>query len=56
MKYHLGVRMFHVIYNKLRSVKYIQNKFLGGVGVIMTSDFYQAPPYERELDLSKYQR
>ncbi len=30
--------------NRLRSIKHIQNKKIGGVDVIMTSDFYQAPP------------
>jgi hypothetical protein len=32
--------MLNVIDNKLRSKKHIQNKFFGGVDVIMTSDFY----------------
>jgi hypothetical protein len=36
--------MFNVINNRLRSIKHIQNIFLGGVDVIMTCDFYQAPP------------
>ncbi len=36
--------MFNIIDNKLRSIKHIQNKFFGGVDVIMTSDFYQTPP------------
>ncbi len=36
--------MFNIINNKLRSIKHIQNKFFGDVDVIMTSDFYQAPP------------
>jgi hypothetical protein len=36
-------RMFNVIDNKLRSIKHIQNKFFGGVDVIMISDFYQSP-------------
>jgi hypothetical protein len=40
----VGARMFNAINNKLRSIKYIQNKFFGGVDVIMASDFYQAPP------------
>jgi hypothetical protein len=39
-----GARMFNVINNRLRSIKHIQNIFLGGVDVIMTCDFYQAPP------------
>ncbi len=30
--------------NRLRSIKHIQNKKIGGFDVIMTSDFYQAPP------------
>jgi len=33
--------MLNVIYNKLRSIKHIQNIFFGGVDVIMTSDLYQ---------------
>jgi hypothetical protein len=39
----VGVSMLNVIDNRLRSVKHIQNKFFGGVDVVMTSDFYQAP-------------
>jgi hypothetical protein len=39
----VGARMFNVIDNRLRSIKHIQNIFLGGVDVIMTSDCYQAP-------------
>ncbi len=38
-----GARMFNVIDNRLRFIKHIQNKFFGGVDVIMTTDFYQAP-------------
>jgi hypothetical protein len=37
----VGVNMLNVINNKLRSIKHIQNKFFGGVDVIMTSGFYQ---------------
>jgi len=29
--------------DRLRSIKHIQNKFIGGVDVIMTSDLYQSP-------------
>jgi archaellum biogenesis ATPase FlaH len=39
----VGVRMFNVINNRLRSIKHIQNNFFGGVDVIMISDFFQAP-------------
>ncbi len=39
----VGTRMFNVINNKLMSIKHIQNKFFGGVNVIMINDFYQAP-------------
>jgi hypothetical protein len=39
----VGVRMFNVINNKLRSIKHIQNNIFGGVNVIMTCDFYQTP-------------
>jgi len=35
--------MFNVIDNRLRSIKHIQNNFFGGVDVIMTNDYYQAP-------------
>ncbi len=42
MKYHLLV-LKCFIDNNLKSIKHIQNKFFGGVDVIMTSDFYQAP-------------
>jgi hypothetical protein len=34
----VGAKMFDVIYNRLRSIKNIQNKFFGGVDVIITSD------------------
>jgi hypothetical protein len=40
----VGAMMFDVVDNRLRSIKHIQNNFFGGVDVIMTSDFYQAPP------------
>ncbi len=36
--------MFNIIDNKLKSIKHIQNKFFGGVDVIMIGYFYQAPP------------
>jgi hypothetical protein len=36
----VGVRMFNVIDNRVRSIKHIQNKFSGGVDVIMIGDFY----------------
>jgi hypothetical protein len=39
----VGARMFNVTDNKLKSMKHIQNKFLGGVDVIMTGNFYQTP-------------
>ncbi len=39
----VGARMFNVINNRLRSIKHIQNKFFGGVDVIMIGDFYEAP-------------
>jgi hypothetical protein len=42
MKYHLLV-LKCFIDNNLKSIKHIQNKFFGGVDVIMTSDFYRAP-------------
>jgi hypothetical protein len=40
----VGARMFNVINNRLSSIKHIQNKKVNGVNVIMTCDFYQAPP------------
>ncbi len=36
-------RMFNVINNRLRSIKQNQNKFFGGVDVIMTSDLFETP-------------
>jgi hypothetical protein len=39
----VGVKMFNIINNWLRSIKHIQFVFLGDIGVIMTSDLYQAP-------------
>jgi hypothetical protein len=36
----VGVKMFNVINNKLKSIKHIQNKKFSGVDVIMTSGFY----------------
>jgi hypothetical protein len=40
----VGARIFNVINNRLRSIKHSQNNFFGGIDVIMTSDFFQAPP------------
>jgi hypothetical protein len=40
----VGAKTFNVIHNRLKSIKHIQNKFLGGVDVIMRSDFFQTPP------------
>jgi hypothetical protein len=39
----VGVKMFNVVNNMLRSIKHIQNNFFGGVDVIMIDEFYQAP-------------
>jgi hypothetical protein len=39
----VDARIFNVINNRLRSIKHIQNNLFGGVDVIMTSDFYEAP-------------
>jgi hypothetical protein len=39
----VDARMFNVIDNRLRSIKHIQNKFFGGVDVIMKGDFHQIP-------------
>ncbi len=35
----VGTRMFNVIVNMLRSIKHV----IGGVDVIITNDFHQAP-------------
>ena len=40
----VGARMLNAIDQKLRSIKHVQNKFFGGLDVIVTGDFYQAPP------------
>jgi hypothetical protein len=39
----VGVKIFNVINNRLRSIKHIQNNFFGGVDVIMIGGFFQAP-------------
>ncbi len=39
----VGVRMFNVINNRLRSIKQIQKNVFGCVDDIMIGDFYQAP-------------
>ncbi len=39
----VGVKMFNIINNRLRSIKHIQNEFFDGVDVIMIGDFHQAP-------------
>jgi hypothetical protein len=38
-----GAKMLNVKDNRLRFMKHIQNKFFGGVDVVMTCDFYQTP-------------
>jgi hypothetical protein len=40
----VGARMFNVVDQRLRSIKHIQNKYFGNLDLIMTGDFYQAPP------------
>jgi ATP-dependent DNA helicase PIF1 len=40
----VGARMLNAINQRLRSIEHVQNKFFGGLDVIVTSDFYQAPP------------
>jgi predicted secreted protein len=40
----IGVKIFNVIDNRLRSIKHIQKKFFVGIDGIMTCDFYQTPP------------
>ena len=39
----VGARMLNAIDQRLRSIKHVQNNFFGGLDVIVTSDFYQAP-------------
>jgi hypothetical protein len=39
----VGATIFNVINNRLRSIKHIQNKKIGGVDIIMIGDFYQKP-------------
>jgi hypothetical protein len=39
----VDARMFDAIENRLRSIIHVQNKFFGGVDIIMIGDFYQAP-------------
>jgi hypothetical protein len=36
----VGVIIFNVIDNRLKSIKHIQNNFFDGVNVIMIDDFY----------------
>lgn len=40
----VGARMLHAIDQRLRSIMHVQNKVFGGLDVIVTGDFYQAPP------------
>ncbi len=37
----VGARMFNAIENRLRSIIHVQNKFFGGVDIIIIGDFYQ---------------
>ncbi len=37
----INVRMFNVINNRPRFTKHIQQKFFGGLDIIITCDFYQ---------------
>jgi hypothetical protein len=39
----VGARMLNAIDQRLRFIKHVQEKFSGGVDVIVTGDFYQAP-------------
>lgn len=38
----VSVRMFNVIDNKLRFIKYVNNDLFGNLDLIVISDFYQA--------------
>jgi hypothetical protein len=40
----MGAIMVNGINHQLKAIKHIQNKFFNGLNVIMSSDFYQAPP------------
>ncbi len=40
----VGNRMLSFIDRRLRIIKQVHNEFMCGLDVIMTGDFYQAPP------------
>ena len=40
----VGSRMFAMVDRKMRVIMQVHNDFIGGFDVIVTSDFYQAPP------------
>ncbi len=51
----VGAIRFNVIDNRLRSIKCIQNKKIGGVDVIRIGGFYWTPLW-KILDISKYKK
>ena len=46
-------RMLEAVDQRLRSVKHLQNKYFGGVDVIVCGDFYQAPPIQDKWAFQK---
>jgi hypothetical protein len=42
----VGNRMLSFIDHRLRVIKQVHKKFMGGLDVIMIHDFYQAPPVQ----------
>jgi hypothetical protein len=46
----VGNRMLSFINHILCIIKQVHNEFVGGLNVIMTGDFYQAPPSSRFMD------
>jgi hypothetical protein len=45
--------MLDAINKKRRSIKHVQNKFFGGVDVIVIGYFYQAPPIKGQMGFPK---
>ena len=49
----VGGRMLNAIDQISHFIKYVQNKFFGGLDVIVISDFYQAPPVREKWIFQK---